>query len=41
MAAHAVESTRVDWFGCHRKKIIGGVGEYRDSQDRDASMVGP
>ena len=27
VAAHAVESTRVDWFGCHCRKITGGVGE--------------
>ena len=27
VAAHAVESTRVDWFGCRRRKITGGVGE--------------
>ena len=27
VAAHAVESTRVDWFGCRRQKITGGVGE--------------
>ena len=27
VAAHVVESTRVDWFGCRCRKIIGGVGE--------------
>ena len=27
VAAHAVGSTRVDWFGCRRRKITGGVGE--------------
>ena len=27
VAAQAVESMRVDWFGCRRRKIIGGVGE--------------
>ena len=27
VAVHAVESTSVDWFGCRRQKITGGVGE--------------
>ena len=27
VAAHAVESMRVDWFGCRRRKITEGVGE--------------
>ena len=27
VAAHAVESTRVDWFGCGHRKLTGGVGE--------------
>ena len=27
VTAHAVGSTRVDWFGCRRRKITGGVGE--------------
>ena len=27
VAAHVVESTRVDWFGCRRRKITGGVGK--------------
>ena len=27
VVAHVVGSTRVDWFGCHRRKITRGVGE--------------
>ena len=27
VVAHAVGSTRVDWFSCHRRKITGGVSE--------------
>ena len=30
MVAHVVGSTRVYWSGCHRRKITGGVCEYRN-----------
>ena len=40
MAAHEVESTRVGWFGCRRRKITGGVGEWRDGlASGEASMA--
>ena len=38
--ARAERSTRVHWFGCLRRRIIGGVGEYRDGQASIGSRMG-
>ena len=40
VVARAERSMRVHWFGCHRRRITGGVGEWRDGLTNGGCSMG-